>query len=173
VVADRAGDVADAGRDGDHTPAITAARAAGLAYVVTRHGPVTSLAEAAAARGLEPRQVVKTLVVRLGEGAYRFVMVPGGREIAWPRLREVLGVNRASLPPADEAREVTGYERGAITPLGSLRPLPVLADEHVRGTVSIGGGAHGVALTVDADALLAVLDADVADVTRPAQERVN
>jgi prolyl-tRNA editing enzyme YbaK/EbsC (Cys-tRNA(Pro) deacylase) len=34
------------------------------------------------------------------------------------------------------------------------------------GVVAIGAGAHGVNLHVDASALLAVLDADVADVTR-------
>jgi Cys-tRNA(Pro)/Cys-tRNA(Cys) deacylase len=147
--------------------AVAAAEALGLAYDVTRHGPVRSLAEAAAARGIEPRQVVKTLVVRVSEGDYRFVLVPGDREIAWPKLRSLLGVNRLSMPPADEAREVTGYERGTITPLGSLRPLPVVADAGIAGTISIGGGAHGVALTVDARALLAALQAQVADVTEP------
>ncbi len=145
--------------------AIAGAEALGLPYAVTRHGPVRSLEEAAAARGLEPRQVVKTLVVRVSEGDHRFVLVPGDREIAWPKLRALLGVNRISMPPADEAREVTGYERGTITPLGSLRALPVVADSRIEGTVSIGGGAHGVALTVDAAELLAALDATVADVT--------
>jgi Cys-tRNA(Pro) deacylase len=145
-----------------------AADALGLAYQVTHHGPVSSLAEAAAARGLEPRQVVKTLVVRVSDGDHRFVLVPGDREIAWPRLRALLGVNRLSMPPAEEARAVTGYERGTITPLGSLTVLPVIADAGMTGTVSIGGGAPGVALTVDAAALVAVLDATVADVTEPA-----
>ena len=148
--------------------ATAAADALGLAHVVTRHGPVGSLAEAAAARGLEPRQVVKTLVVRVAEGDHRFVLVPGDREIAWPKLRALLGVNRLSMPPAEEAREVTGYERGTITPLGSLSALPVIADAGMTGTVSIGGGAHGVALTVDAAALVTALDATVADVTEPA-----
>jgi Cys-tRNA(Pro) deacylase len=145
--------------------AIAGAEALGLEYAVTRHGPVRSLAEAAEARGIEPRQLVKTLVVRVSEGDHRFVLVPGDREIAWPKLRALLGVNRISLPPADEAREVTGYERGTITPLGSLRTLPVIADSRVEGAISLGGGAHGVALTVDAGALLAALDATVADVT--------
>jgi Cys-tRNA(Pro)/Cys-tRNA(Cys) deacylase len=161
--------VAGAAGTGTSTRAEAAAAALGLDHVVTRHGPVSSLAEAAAARGLEPEQVVKTIVVRLGEDDHRFVLVPGGREIAWPRLRAVLGVNRLSLPPAEEAREVTGYERGSITPLGSLRALPVVADERVRGTVSIGGGAPGVALTVEAEDLVTLLDAVVADVTRPQQ----
>jgi Cys-tRNA(Pro) deacylase len=145
--------------------ATAAAEGLGLAHEVTRHGPVRSLEEAAAARGVEPHQLVKTMVVRVSEGEHVFVLVPGDREIAWPKLRALLGVNRISLPPADEAREVTGYERGTITPLGSLRTLPVIADSRVEGLISLGGGAHGVALTVDAAALLAALDATVADVT--------
>lgn len=148
--------------------ATSAADGLGLSYAVTRHGPVRSLAEAAAARGLEPRQVVKTMVVRVSEGDYRFVLVPGDREIAWPKLRALLGVNRLSMPPADQAQAITGYARGTITPLGSLRPLPVIADAGVEGTVSIGGGDHGVAFTVEAADLLDVLGAEVADVTEPA-----
>jgi Cys-tRNA(Pro)/Cys-tRNA(Cys) deacylase len=145
--------------------AAAAAEALGLSFEVTRHGPVRSLEEAAAARGIEPRQLVKTMVVRVAEGDYRFVLVPGGREIAWPKLRALLGVNRLSMPPADVALEVTGYERGTITPLGASTAWPVIADPLVTGTISIGGGAHGVGLTVDAGALLDALDATVADVT--------
>lgn len=145
--------------------AIAAAEALGLAFTETRHGPVRSLAEAAAARGVEPRQVVKTMVVRVADGDHRFVLVPGDREIAWPKLRGLLGVNRISMPSADAAREVTGYVRGTITPLGSLVALPVIADERLSGRVSIGGGAHGVALTVESADLVTALGATVADVT--------
>ena len=148
--------------------AITAAEALGLQYDVTRHGPVRSLEEAAAARGVEPRQLVKTIVVRVTDGDYRFVLVPGDREISWPKLRALLGVNRLSMPPADVAFEVTGYQRGTITPLGSSTPWPVVADTEVTDTISIGGGAHGVGLTVDAAALIHALDATIADVTEPA-----
>jgi Cys-tRNA(Pro) deacylase len=148
--------------------AIAAADALGLDYDVTRHGPVESLREAADARGIEPRQIVKTMVVRVSEGDHRFVLVPGDREIAWPKLRAVIGVNRLSMPPADTAYEVTGFVRGTITPLGSRSALPVIADASIDGTISIGGGAHGVALTVDASALVEALGATVADVTEPA-----
>ena len=152
---------------GASTPAIEAAWRLGLAHTVTRHGPVRSLAEAAAARGLEPRAIVKTIVVRLADEDYRFVLVPGDREIAWPKLRSALGVNRISMPSKEVALAVTGYERGTITPLGSTRAWPVVADAAVTGRVSLGGGAHGVALTVDADELVRVLDATVEDVTEP------
>lgn len=158
--------------------AMNALEALGLEHTVTRHGRVGSLAEAAAARGVEPRDIVKTLVVRRAEADYVLVLVPGDREISWPKLRALLGVNRLSMPDADTAREATGYERGTITPFGAAHTAsagdsrttwPVIADATIPGrTVSMGAGAHGVAVTVDADAMLAALDAQVADVTDPA-----
>lgn len=145
--------------------ASAAAEALGLTYAVTRHGPVRSLAEAAEARGVTPDRIVKSLVVRLSDEDYRFVLVPGDREISWPKLRALLGVSRMSLPSAEVALAVTGYERGTITPLGSSHPWPVIADGRLHGPISLGAGAHGVALTVDAEALLSALGATVADVT--------
>lgn len=153
----------------DDTPALRALAASGIQHAVTRHGRVGSLAEAAAVRGVEPSAVVKTMVVRRGEGDHLFVLVPGDREISWPKLRALLGVNRISMPDADAARAVTGYERGTITPFGSAAALPVIADERMVGrTISIGAGAHGVAATLAADDVVRHYDAQVADVTDPA-----
>ena len=152
----------------DDTPALPALAASGIDHAVTRHGRVGSLAEAAAVRGVEPSAIVKTMVVRRGEGDHLFVLVPGDREISWPKLRALLGVNRISMPSAEAARDVTGYERGTITPFGSAAALPVIADERMVGrTISIGGGAHGVAATLAADDVIAHLGAQVADVTDP------
>lgn len=140
--------------------------ASGVRHEVVRHGPVNSLEEAAAARGVAPAAVIKTIVVRRGEEDYLFVLVPGDRTIAWPKLRALLGVSRLSMPDAAAARDATGYERGTITPFGSLRPWPVIADTRVAGgEVSIGGGAPGVSARMDGDDLVRVLDATVADVT--------
>ena len=150
----------------DQNPALAALAASGLEHTVTRHGRVGSLAEAAAVRGVDPSAIVKTMVVRRGEGDHLFVLVPGDRQISWPKLRALLGVNRISMPDADAAREVTGYERGTITPFGSTRVWPVVADATVAGrTVSLGGGAHGVALTVNGDDVVRALDAQVADIS--------
>jgi Cys-tRNA(Pro)/Cys-tRNA(Cys) deacylase len=145
-----------------------AIRASGLGYRRTEHGPVAGLAEAAAARGVRPAEIVKTLVVRRGEDDYVFVLVPGDRAISWPKLRSLLGVNRLSMPAAAVAKEVTGYERGTITPFGSDTAWPVIADDRVAGgAISIGGGGHGIAFTVDGGELIRVLGARQADVTEP------
>jgi Cys-tRNA(Pro)/Cys-tRNA(Cys) deacylase len=146
--------------------ALAALDSSGISYRVIRHGPVRSLAEAAKARGVDPADVVKTMVVRRGDGDYVFVLVPGDRAISWPKLRALLGVSRLSMPDATVAREVTGYERGTITPLGSTTPWPVITDERVLGReITLGAGEHGVAVAVRAEDLLALLSATVADVT--------
>ena len=150
------------------TPALAAIEAAGLAHRVIRHGQVRSLAEAARARGVAPADVVKTLVVRRGTDDFLFVLVPGDRIISWPKLRGLLGVSRLSMPDAEAARQATGYERGTITPLGSVRPRPVIADERVRGReITLGAGEHGLALAVDAGEILQALNATVADISDP------
>ena len=135
-------------------------------HSVLRHGPVGSLEEAAQARGVSPAAVVKTLVVRRGAGDYLFVLVPGDRQISWPKLRALLGVSRMTLPSAEEALEATGYERGTITPFGATRAWPVVADAAITGgEITLGGGAHGVAVKLLADDAIAALGAQVADVT--------
>ena len=72
-------------------------------------------------------------MVRRGEGDFLFVLVPGDREISWPKLRTHLAVNRMSMPDAATALEVTGYERGTITPFGSTTAWPVVADATMTG----------------------------------------
>ncbi len=117
-------------------------------------------------RGIEVRDLVKTIVVRRASDDYVFVLVPGDREFSWPKLRALLRTSRLSMPDAEIAKAVTGYERGTITPFGAIRPWPVLADASIAGRrISMGGGAHGVGVNLLADDMIAALNATVADLT--------
>ena len=150
------------------TAAIRAATAAGLSFDVARTERPSSAEESAQLQGIELRQLLRTIVVRRGDGDYVFVLVPGGRQIDWPKLRSHLGVRRMTLPDAEEAKAATGYERGTITPFGAATPWPVLADATIRDValVAIGGGAHGTNLHMATDDLLRATGAEVVDVTR-------
>jgi Cys-tRNA(Pro)/Cys-tRNA(Cys) deacylase len=154
----------------EDTPAIREVAASGVSFRVVRTERPTSAEESASLQGIETGQLIRTIVVRRGAGDYVFVLVPGGRQIDWPLLRAHLGVSRLSLPDQEEAREATGYERGAITPLASDTTWPVVADTTLTWapSVAIGAGAHGVNLHLDPADLVRLLDADVADVTRAA-----
>jgi Cys-tRNA(Pro)/Cys-tRNA(Cys) deacylase len=150
------------------TPAIRSLSKSRLDFRVVQTERPNSVEESAALQGIQVDELLRTIVVRRGADDYVFVLVPGGRQIDWPKLRAHLGVKRLSLPDEAEAREATGYERGAITPFGSIRSWPVIADASVSGLerVAIGGGARGVNLHMAERDLVAQLNADVADVTR-------
>ncbi|MCU1514544.1 MAG: hypothetical protein JWO10_1634, partial [Microbacteriaceae bacterium] len=125
-----------------------------------------SLESAAAILGIAPSDIVKTLVVKRHDGSYLFALIPGDRQISWAKLRVVVGVNKLRLPEASLALEATGFERGTITPLGSSTAWPVFADASIVGKrVWMGAGEHGLSAPVDADQLIAGLDATVADIT--------
>jgi Cys-tRNA(Pro) deacylase len=136
---------------------------------VVRTQPARSPEESAELQGIPLGALIRTLVVRRGPDDHVFVLVPGGRRFDWPKLRTHLGVKRLSMPDADEALTVTGYERGAITPFGASQPWPVLLDAAALAheTVAIGGGAHGVNLHVAPTDLVAHLGAEVVDVSVP------
>jgi Cys-tRNA(Pro)/Cys-tRNA(Cys) deacylase len=155
--------------DADIPSGARAATAAGLDFDLVRTERPSSAEDSARLQGIRLDQLLRTIVVRRGEGDYVFVLVPGGRQIDWPKLRTHFGARRISLPDREEARAATGYERGTITPFGSLTAWPVVADTGIRSAdrVAIGAGAHGANLHVVAEDLIRTLGASVVDVTKP------
>jgi Cys-tRNA(Pro) deacylase len=153
----------------EDTPALRALRASGTPHRVVVTEPARSAEESAERQGIDLHQLLRTIVVRRGADDYLFVLVPGGRRFDWPKLRAHLGISRMSLPDAAEAKAVTGYERGTITPFGATRAWPVIADASIRDLdrVAIGGGRHGVNVHLTPADLVAATGAALVDVTTP------
>jgi Cys-tRNA(Pro)/Cys-tRNA(Cys) deacylase len=151
------------------TSALRALAGSDLAFEVVRTERARSAEESAAFHGIELGQLQRTIVIRRTADDYVFVLVPGGRQFDWPKLRAHLGVSRLSLPDAEEAKTATGYERGTITPFASSTAWPVVADASLmdRDVVAIGAGAHGVNIHVAPADLVRILGSEVADVTGP------
>ncbi|NUP75267.1 MAG: YbaK/EbsC family protein, partial [Sinomonas sp.] len=103
---------ADDGAATGHARFLEDAATRGLRVEIADRGRAKSLEEAAANLGIEPREIVKSLVVRHPDGSFLFALIPGDRQISWPKLRRLVGVNRLSMPPAEVALDATGYERG-------------------------------------------------------------
>lgn len=154
-------------QDVPDTAATRVIGALGIPHEVRIIERARSLEEAAERLGVRPDRLLKTLVVRRGDADFLLVLVPGDRQIDWPKLRGHLGVSRLSMPDAEVARDATGYERGTITPFGAKGAWPVIANASIAGggAVTVGGGAHGVSLRLDGDDLIAAIDAEVVDVT--------
>lgn len=149
-----------------------AASSLGLAVEFVPRMAARSLEEAATLLGVTPADIVKSLVVKRSDDTYLFALIPGDRQISWPKLRALVGVNKLQLPEPSLALEATGFERGTITPLGSRTAWPVYADASMVGKrVSMGAGERGYSLFVQADELLAALSATVADISEPLAPR--
>jgi Cys-tRNA(Pro)/Cys-tRNA(Cys) deacylase len=144
---------------------LTAAEQQGLSIEIRTRPPARSLAEAAELLGLAPADIAKTLVLRRSKGEYLFAVLAGDTQLAWPKLRGLVGVNKLALPDAEEALTATGYARGTITPVGSRHPWPLYVDRRLVGRrVAMGSGDHGYSAFVEVDALVTAFGAVVADI---------
>jgi Cys-tRNA(Pro) deacylase len=148
-------------------PVAQALAVQGIPHRVFRHpGPVTSLEQAAQERGQTPDQVVRSLLFRLGEGAYAMVLMAGPAQVSWRNLRRHLGQSRLTTASEAEVLAVTGYAIGAVAPFGLPRSLRVLIDRRVleQDEVSLGSGVRGVAVMMRSDDLRRALpDAEIGD----------
>ncbi len=147
------------------TPATSALEAAAAQYRLVPYGKVSSAEEAAEKRGVPLEALAKTLVVRVSEGEYVLVLVPGHLGLDYKKLRDLLGVRRLTMPDPDEAKAATGYARGAITPFGA-GDLRTIVDDWLAALpeVSLGSGVHGWAIHMSGEALTAFPHVEVADV---------
>lgn len=120
-----------------------------IPYRYFRHpGPVHSLEQAAAERGQQPEQVVRSLLFRISEDRFVLVLAAGPEQVDWRLLRRFLGENRLTTATTEEVQQKTGYVPGAVSPFGLPAPIRTLVDERVfqPDEVSLGSGERGSTL---------------------------
>lgn len=85
-------------------------------------------AQVAAALGVPPGQVFKSLVAQV-DGGLAVAVVPVTGELDLKALAAAVGGKRAALADRALAERATGYVRGGISPLGQRKRLPTVLDE--------------------------------------------
>ena len=132
-----------------------------IPHRVFRHkGPLSSVEQAARERGQTPDQVVRSILFRIDEGLFIMVLITGTRQVSWKTLRRYLGVSRLTMASEEEVLQETGYQTGAVSPIGLPRPMRILVDNSVLAVdeVSIGSGVRGVTVFIKPKDLLKVLN---------------
>jgi len=155
------------------TPVTQALEALRIPHTLHVHErPLRSLAQAAEERGLQPGQIIRSLVFRLEDGSFVLVLVAGPGKVSWPRLRRHLGVSRLTTAMPEEVRRVTGYEPGAVSPIGLASPLRILVDRGLvaHDVVSIGAGIRNAGVILGREDLMRVLQAEIGDFTESEPE---
>lgn len=158
---------------GIDTPVTRLLTELGVPFRVAVHGqPARTAAEAAAQRGMRPGQMVKTMVLRLPDGRHVAALVPGDRDVDLRLVRGALGVRRLSWLPREEVEAVTGYQPGAISPVGIRGVSETLADASFADEeeLAISSGEHGAGVRLAAADLIRVVQPRCVPISRPIQE---
>jgi Cys-tRNA(Pro) deacylase len=143
----------------------------GIPHTLHIHNkPLRSLEQAASERGLEHEQIVRSLLFRLEDQQYILVLVAGPGKVSWPKLRKILGVRRLTTANDDEVLAVTGYEPGAVSPIGLKHPLRILTDQGLgdHEVLSIGAGIRNAGVILRQDDLLSAIETELVNIVEPA-----
>lgn len=153
------------------TPATVALARAGVAFTthVYDHDPAAASygLEAAAALGLEPAVVFKTLVAEV-DGRLVVGIVPVASSLDLKALAAAVGGKRAAMADPAAAQRATGYVVGGISPLGQKRRLVTVLDESalLHAAVYVSGGRRGLDVGLDPADLLALTSGTSAPIAR-------
>jgi prolyl-tRNA editing enzyme YbaK/EbsC (Cys-tRNA(Pro) deacylase) len=139
----------------------------GVEARIIRPGRSTAtVSEAAAALGVSPGQIVKSLVFQDKDGRTALVVTRGVSRVDRRKLSQVTGLRQPQLAPPETVLDLTGYQPGATPPVGHLVPLTVVVDRAVlkEAVVYGGGGEKDVMLCIRPQDILQLTGALVADV---------
>lgn len=117
------------------TPAIAALLADGADHEILRyqHDPRAesfgdeAVTELAAAHGLAPAQIFKTLILAIPHGL-AVAVLPVPSKLSLKAAAAALGVPKAAMADRAAAERTTGYVLGGISPLGQRKALPTVID---------------------------------------------
>lgn len=156
------------------TPATTALDAAGIGYALHPydHDPANRHfgEEAAAALGVDPLRIFKTLVVEVGTGRppLAVAVVPVAGQLDLKAMAGVLGVKKAELADPAAASRSSGYLVGGISPIGQKTPLPTVIDETAElfETVLVSAGRRGLQVELSPADLARITGGRFGDIAR-------
>lgn len=154
------------------TPATVALTRAGIPFTARPydHDPRAASygLEAAAALGVEPERVFKTLMATV-DGALTVAVVPVAGQLDLKALARELGGRSATMADPAAAARATGYVIGGISPVGQRRAHPTVVDASAldHATVLVSGGRRGLDVELAPADLVAVTGAVTASIARP------
>jgi Cys-tRNA(Pro) deacylase len=140
---------------------------AGVDAEIVNPGTATPTVElAAAALGVRPAQIIKSLLFCDRKDGAVLVIVRGDRRIDRRKLAEVSGLRGLELAKPHVVESLTGYRVGGVPPVGHVHCVPTILDRAVLDTDLVygGGGTDDSLLRIEPEEIKRLTDALVADV---------
>lgn len=122
---------------------------------------------AAAAIGMPPEQVFKTLVARGEKNGIHVFCIPVCCELDLKKAAKAAGDKNMELVAVKELLGLTGYIRGGCSPVGMKKKYPTFFDETCTlwDEIAVSAGARGHQMILAPDQLAELVDAKIVDIT--------
>lgn len=114
-------------------------------YVAMAHSPAFTAQEVAAAAHVSGKQIVKTVIIKLGNDNLAMVVLPAHDHINFATLKEITNVTNVDLATEAEFKaKFPECEVGAMPPFGNLYDMPVFVSSLLTGydQILFNGGTH-------------------------------
>lgn len=123
-----------------------------IAVLVTEASSAT-VAEAAAAHGVDPAQIAKTICLRVGDR--EMLVVAGGMSRLDNRKAKDFFGGKPRMLGLDEVVELTGHPIGGVCPFGLKSPLPIYCDVSLKAFDEVlpAAGATNAAVRIGTERL--------------------
>ena len=122
---------------------------------------------AAAAVGMPPEQVFKTLVARGERTGINVFCIPVCCSLDLKKAAKAVGDKKIELVAVKELLSLTGYIRGGCSPVGMKKKFPTWFDEAVTAQekITVSAGVRGCQLLLSSADILRFTGARVAHLT--------
>ncbi len=108
-------------------------------------------------------QLFKTLVLQGDKTGYFVCVIPGGKELELKYTAQISGNKKCDLIPMKELLGLTGYIRGACSPIGMKKHFPIYIDETCLqfDSIYISAGQRGLQIQMNPEDLIKIILAQV------------
>lgn len=103
-------------------------------------------------------QLFKTLVLKGDKSGYFVCIIPGDEELDLKNAAKISGNKKCDMIPMKDLLNVTGYIRGACSPIGMKKVYPSYIDESALNFnfIYISAGRRGLQIQINPEKLIQV-----------------
>lgn len=95
-------------------------------------------------------QVFKTLVLKGDKTGYFVCIIPGAEELDLKKAAKVSGNKNCDMIPMKDLLQITGYIRGACSPIGMKKLFPTFIDQSCENydLIYVSAGKRGIQIQI-------------------------
>lgn len=118
--------------------------------------------------GIDEERSFKTLVAKGDKTGYIVGCIGVACELDLKKLAAVSGNKRVELVAVKDIRDITGYIRGGVSPVGMKKKYPTYINASADGFdwIAVSGGVCGITLKLSPADLIKVTEGKLCDITK-------